>query len=37
MADRADDANRAEKKERQKKNDEFNRVPDDIKADAAAE
>lgn len=35
--DKADDAARAEKKERQKKNDAFNSVPDDIKADAAAE
>lgn len=37
VADRADDFARAEKKEKEKKNDEFNRVPDDIKSDAAAE
>jgi len=37
VADKVDDASRAEKKEKQKKNDEFNRVPDDVKADAAAE
>lgn len=37
VAEKADDQGRAEKKEKQKKLDEFNKVPDDIKADAAAE
>lgn len=37
IADQADDITRQEKKEKQKKNDEFNRVSDDIKNDAASE
>ena len=37
VAEKVDDASRAEKKQKQHKLDEFNKVPDDIKADAAAE
>lgn len=37
VADKVDDMNKADKKEQQKKNDEFNRVSDDDKMKAAGE
>jgi hypothetical protein len=37
VADKVDDLQKAEKKEQQKKNDDFNRVSDDIKMQAAGD
>ena len=37
VADKVDDMQKAQKKEQQKKNDEFNRVPDEIKTEMAGD